>query len=531
MDRDDFVRDIYQLFNRYSKESSTGYGRFAFLCKYVAFWDKKGKQIEFNEEEVLKFFAYREKCVTRGEVNKNSLSKERQHLSSILKELGKTNIALQLPKIFGRRNETKPTESIPDKSYTDIGSTLIKAYKKYVEFIFAGKPPSKCPIFDIELAKKNGLTDKAIKKSRGLKYVEQNDFWTNSATKLALLITAMWTGGNLTPLAQLTKKDAKLIKKVSGDRYEFDSVKARALYEKQQLGLGFTKRSKEFIESWMLVSEKIAPGDDAPLFPLFDINGNLRTALKAYANPHKTINPKLVAMGLPKVTIRRLRSTRSSLVMRAYDDIFTVAAANRNTLETTKDHYLEGVGDVHNMALAQAFEVQKALAEGKDKKSAIDEFKAVIKDPYTTEEWEKKKQSAIATKIPTGVRCTDPNGDIAKKSLRAIKVLNLGDDRECISFLACFDCSKHALVADVDDIWLMLSFKDSIESSLARPSVNSFPQESFHNTLSKAIHILSRMAEISPENYKVAKSKNKAAPHPLYQEENDLTDLLGVYAL
>ena len=137
-------------------------------------------------------------------------------------------------------------------------------------------------------------------------------------------------------------------------------------------------------------------------------NGQLNKKKSAYNNPHERFNPKLKAMGLPEITCRKLRSTRSSIVQRAFEDIFVTAAANRNTVDTTHAHYLEGVDESHEIELARAFEVQKSLAEGKDKKSAIEEFKEKIKDPFTSEEWLEKRKHAIGNKTLNGARCTGP---------------------------------------------------------------------------------------------------------------------------
>lgn len=531
LNRDSFVTEMFEVFKSYDQKSTTGYGRFSFLCNYVKYWDEKGEQVDFNEDKVIAFFSHRNSMVLLGKINKNTLVKEKQHLVSILGELGKEYIASQLPVIKNRRGAAKPTKAIADKGYGMVGIKLMEAYKKYVKCFFNGAPPETCPLFDMDFALKNGATEAQIRKSRGATYVESSIFWTNSLTRLAIVIIAKWTGANLGPLTSLTKGDARSIKKASGDNYEFDSEKARALYEKQQLGMGFVKRTKEFIESWLIVSEKMAPGDDAPLFPMFNSKGDLETKFGIYKNPHKSINHKLKAMRLPEVTLRKLRSTRSSLTQRAFEDSFITAAANRNTVETTHAHYLEGVEQNHEMELATAFEVQKALADGKAKKAAIDEFKAKIKDPFTNDEWKEKRKQATSNKLPNGARCTEPKGKVAKKSLRAIKSLNLDDDRECISFLACFDCSKHALVADVDDIWLMLSFLDSLNDTISRPAVNSFPSKTFKDVVDKTKHILVMMEQKSPANFKLASDKHVEKPHPLYEEETDLTDLLEIYAI
>jgi hypothetical protein len=531
LNRDEFVREMYELFQAYPVESETGYGRYCFLCVYVSYWDGKKIQIKFSEDEVLTYYKYREGLVVRGKINKNSLVKERQHLVSILKEMGRNIIASQLPRIKNRRQAAKSTKAIPDKPYAEVGMLLMKSYRSYLKYFFDSTTPLECLIFDRELALKNGMTEDSIKENKGAKFIECDACWTNTLSKLALLIVSMWTGGNLSPLTSLTKGDAKEIKKGSGDTYQFNSIKARALYERQSLGIGFTKRSKEFIESWIVVSEKIVSGDDTPLFPMLDKNGNLSFKKWLYQRPHSFINVKLKAMGLPEVTTRKFRSTRSSIIQRAYEDIFVTATANRNSVETTNAHYLEGVEENHEMELARAFEVLKALTEGKDKKEAIIEFRNKIKDPFSTEEWAEKRKHATANKTLSGARCTEPKGLVAEKSLRAIKSLNLGDERECISFLACFDCSKHALVANADDIWLMLSFLDSLTETISRPSINSFPSAEFKVAIDKTRYVLSRMKIVSPLDYEIANNRNKSEPHPLYQEDTDLTDLLEVYSL
>lgn len=529
LDRDQFVNEMYKAFKGYSTTSKTGYGRFCFLCNYVKYWDEKREIVDFGQDKVLSYFEHRNQMVFLGKINKNTLVKEKQHLVSILNELGHDFIAKQLPKIRNRRAAANPTKAIPDKSYGIIGVKLMKAYHKYVECFFNGKPPTKCPLFDMDLALQNGTTESTIKKNRGIYRPEKANHWANTLTRLAIVIAGKWTGANLTPLTSLTKGDAKHIKKSTGDNYKFDSIKARALYERQELGLGFTKRTKEFIESWLIISEKLAPGDKAPLFPILTKDGQLNTKQNVYQNPYRSINQKLVAMGLPKIHLRNLRSTRSALIQRAFEDTFVTASANRNSLATTHAHYLEGVEENHEMELARAFEVQKALTEGNDKKDAIEEFKKKIKDPFTSDEWKAKRKNATANKLPNGARCTEPKGDMAKRSLRAIKALNLGSDRECISFLECFGCSKHALIAEVDDIWLMLSFLDSLFETISRPSINSFPTEAFQRAIDQTKYALSKLEEASPVNFSLASSKHQQSPHPLYTEETDLIDLMEVY--
>lgn len=99
----------------------------------------------------------------------------------------------------------------------------------------------------------------------------------------------------------------------------------------------------------------------------------------------------------------------------------------------------------------------------------------------------------------------------------------------CVDFLSCFSCEYHALIAEVDDIWLILSFKDTVIESLDRPSFNSAPTEKFNNVLTAVNYALSRLEEKAPDNFKLAVLKNNNSPHPLYNEDSSIDDLIEVY--
>lgn len=529
MKRDPLIFKLYEAFKGYPSHSETGYGYFAFLTRFVTFFDNKSLDVSFSEERVFEFYEDRQSQVLTGKLNKNSLQKERSQLIAILKELGNAPLARKIPKVKNRRSAAIPTEALPDSDYLIISKKLMSAFTVHAQCVFKGSPPVKCPLFDVEKGLINGLSQKDIKYGTGPCRVETGPYWQNRVTEIALMITALWTGGNLSPLLSLRRSDAQKFKKCDGDTYEFDSVKARALYERQGLGIGFTKRSREFIESWLLVSEQIDPRSNAMLFPYLNINGQVTDDSKGFSNPHKFINIKLAAMGLPTITTRILRTTRSSVVMRAFDDIFITAWANRNSLGVTNDHYLEGVKEVHDFQLASAFEVQKSMADGSDKKKAIEEYSVKFQDPFTQDEWENKKKTALANKTPTGVRCTSPFGAEAVKSLRPLRALKSSDEGACIDFLKCFECPQHALIAEVDDIWLMLSFRDTVKESLSRPSLNSSPSEDFHKVGMMVDVILQKMQEKSPSNFADASHKNADSSHPLYDDKDSISDLLEVY--
>ena len=93
----------------------------------------------------------------------------------------------------------------------------------------------------------------------------------------------------------------------------------------------------------------------------------------------------------------------------------------------------------------------------------------------------------------------------------------------------CFGSRHHAIIAEIDDIWLLLSFNDVILESFARPAINSRPS----NLLSKVSNtiqvIIERMKREHAAVYSQAYDKYLNGVHPLWQDTNDLELMLGVY--
>ena len=110
---------------------------------------------------------------------------------------------------------------------------------------------------------------------------------------------------------------------------------------------------------------------------------------------------------------------------------------------------------------------------------------------------------------------------------------NLADQDEtvaCYKFLECFGCQYHAVIAEEQDVWLLLSFNDVILESLARPAINSAPSnvlKKVHNTLQL---ILERVKKEHQKIYSSAYELYLEGAHPLWSEKDDLGLLMGVYS-
>lgn len=538
MQRDDSIRELYDIFNEYPANSTTR-TRFRDLCAYVSALDgaQPPRQLDFSSANVRWYGQELERLVKlskdQGGIAEGTAANKRLSLATILRSKGQHSLANQLPS-FNGKNGRVPHKTLSDDDFVIAGKFLFRGYKGYIQHIQAGTTPDICPLFERERLVQLGLSRKQIGNASSgakLRVSPRLGDWRNTAVSVAMMLTSMFTGINPTPMYKLRRRDVQF-KKGAGDHYSLESVKDRAGAggQKQENALGFTRLSKEFLERWLDATEQCEgwPSDpDDVVFPRFSGNGGVTLWGINARSPQELINPILVRHHLPKVTASIFRKTRSSQLMRVLNDVRAVADANNNEVATTSREYLHGVQDQHDLANAGAFEVQAKMAKGMDKKQALDEAVWKCKDPLTDLEYLKYKNKR-PNKTKTGLGCDGPLADKVARQKREFRDVNPDLD-VCIDFLGCFDCSQHALIAETDDIWMMLSFRDTLREVLERPAYNSVPSLRFSETESKVEVILGKLRAKAPEAYREAEKLNSEASHPLYDDCDAIDDLLRIY--
>lgn len=87
----------------------------------------------------------------------------------------------------------------------------------------------------------------------------------------------------------------------------------------------------------------------------------------------------------------------------------------------------------------------------------------------------------------------------------------------------------HAVVAEVEDIWLLLSFGDVILESLTTPSINSKPSNLLNKVHSTVQVIIERIKTKHATVYHEAYQKYLDTAHPLWQDTSDIELMLEIY--
>lgn len=425
-----------------------------------------------------------------------------------------------------------------------VAKVMFRGYLGLEKHIRSKTIPEIHPMFDEELffkaAEKEGWTPRQIAgrktgfitavnlRESGFK-IGSEELCKNQLTRLAVMISFMFTGINYTPLLTMRRRDVKF-KQVGGNRFLFETIKKRANGKDQDNAIGFSKRAKEFVESWLAASSLIT-GDDsnAWLFPYIRKDGSVGNFINSNSQAQVQVNKYLKSMGLARINSSVLRQTKLDTLMKVTEDIYLVSLSANNSVTTIKRHYSVGLEQDHERNLSASMDAKYAMASGVNLKEAVTQAKYKFHDILSEYDYRKLRKNSSYT--PLGVRC-EGNKNTKDSVSRELQNLNLDmpiEEQKCTNFLGCFECKSHVLVAAVNDIWLMLSFFDVIAELKAAPAFNSLPKDEFHKLENTIISILDRFKEKSKTNYQLAVEKNNVNPHPLYSDIRSLNDLLEVF--
>jgi integrase len=535
MNREELARKLFSIFSEegFSEYLHDNFNRF---MSYIRWCEDKDITTYYDDESIIKYGEHLDFRVNKGEIKTGTAGNYRDALSFFLKKMEMPSKSRLLPS-YGDNVDKQSHEAIPDNQFKLLGEVLFYVYRKYTYSFLNNVPLDICPFYEYAIesnyfpADNNKQKTDRKDKTKTPPYRNSKYKLINKMSACAAVITLMLTGLNATPLYVLRKKDIKF-KKYTGDNYVIESLKARANYKEQENSIGFTKRSKEFIETWMKVAHQLNESPDGYAFPHYNKDGEvIRHGHASIGSPINVLHAELKIFGLDNINASRLRKTRSNNLMRILNDVVVVAEANNHSVNTAQKDYMHGIETLNKISIAGAFAAQADIAYGRNKLDALESAYYKFKDPLSDFDYKKLRKDEIPNKTPTGIRCGRPQGEKARKSMKKYSKLGTMDNQEiCIDFLDCFECSDHVLIAEVDDIWLMLSFRDSIYESLTRISSNSKPTEKLTKIMVTVEKIIKRFSEVAPDNYHNAEQKNNENPHPLYSDAESIDDLIGVYS-
>lgn len=458
-------------------------------------------------------------------VKGKSLSSRQNSLKALIKELD-FELYEQCNEIFiPFPSDSEFTEPYTDDELKKTASALYTIFDDYAKHIENDTAPLNFPLYN---AKNKDGTYKFESKGlhiRHTSYYTSNSIWKTDLVRAAYFITCLHTGVNSNPLLELKISDINEnpFQDITRGSYKLKTVKGRQAGRTNNIEIGFTKKGKNFFERWIRISKKLNSYNDGYIFPNYSLN----IPTKMTSSNASQLNKYVKNFDVPAFSSQRFRKTKSSLIMRATESIFMVAQGLNNSVETASKHYSNGDPISSEFSLASALYIREQTALGTPIDKAIRDSAFIFKDPITENNANTKYK-----KIPNGLRC---GGAFEEKSIKIKNALikeGIAKESElvaCHKFLECFGCMHHAVVAEVEDIWLLLSFSDIILESITKPSINSKPTSLLHKVHNTVQVIIERMRNNHEATYSKAYQKYLDAPHPLWQDTNDIELMLDIY--
>lgn len=524
------VRKLYAALVSIDRSPRTKINIFNALVSFVRNSDENSITDIFSKEAIMSFVSFLKERYHQG-VKGKTLNQLQSSIKSVLNEMD-VNLVESIRKEFITfPNDTDPVMPYTDAEVKELVLALYEIFNSYRKCLLNDSTPLEFPLYDenklIELNNYNPYTKSSWGKKIGTK--NNSDSWKNDLVKSAFYLTSFYTGANESALLNLKQSDVSIsdFRESSKGTFKLSSVKNRQNSKVNILEVGFSSRAKEFFENWLILCEILLEGNSEYVFPKI-VNG---TATKL--NPSEasiSLNHSFSSLGLPTLSTQKFRKTKATLIMRATESIFSVAEGLSNSVNTVDKHYTDGDPSSSRFSLAQAIHIRHQTAiSGDSVKELMLRNSYKFSDPIRVEYLEKNYKPRPNVLL-NGLSCKDSFGEKAKRlktSLVKSGIASQSENVACSKVFECFRCVNHAVIAEVDDIWLMLSFRDVVLEFSCRPSINTLPTNSLTKVLNTLELILDKLKNEHSDNYKDAYNKYQLEAHPLWQDVEDLENMYG----
>ena len=525
MDRWPFVLEMYNTISCLDRTARTKINIFNGLLVLIQTCDKNAAYEYLSRESIELFVDELKKRYIKG-IKGKTLQGIQNSVKTIVRELNLFN-EKEISKIFFKfPNDHTPVPPYTDEEIKVIVKNLYQIFSCYRKHFLNGSVPDHFPLYDESKLNVTKASKGIIRSAWAKKISSGNnrDTWKMDMVRTAYYLTCFYTGINPSPLLNLRIidiKDCEFIESSRG-KYQLTTIKGRQKGRQNLDEVGFTRRSKDFFESWIVMVKILDPTAEAYIFPKV-VNG--RCCRHNGTSIQSGLNNSFEILGLPILSNQRFRATKASLLLRATDSIFSTSEGLNNKPDTVAKHYSDGNPTQNKMALAAVLDIRERTAKGESLSGAKNNSIFYFKDPIRQSTY---TEASIPSLSPSGIRCTDPFSDKAKSLKSSLIDAHLAEEHDeiaCHKFLECFGCENHAIIAEEADIWLMLSFRDVLLEVMSRPSINSMPGDLFVKISNTVESIISRLKKEFSDVYNAAQKRHMDAAHPLWASDDDF-DLL-----
>jgi hypothetical protein len=509
------AEELFMAFKETGYSQASKFYLFEHLRQYVIFCDKYDYTI-FTDESVQ---LYGSKLI---EKNKSGLIKNTTY-TTIISATKRVFILLNLPaKWFDKLPTLGKSQAEPFKAYSDHDLKkllpLLRALFKQLSKQFLWDPES-------HLSLERNQTDMYFR-WKGRVYPVYSGVSRLMAS--AAYLMSYYTWGNTTTLLSLQRPE-KTTSNIKEDWYQMPAFKRRSFkIVTLQIGdhgkLNIPKYSLDLFNQLLRVSTSISESSNL-LFQTASVNGitPLTTSHLANFNTFLSKHFRLTDdKSLPlSPTISRFRATGSQLMQLHYSHI-QAASLLGNSPHTTRRHYSEGnEHDNHSMLQDSVSILADKAKYGESIEIAKNRIKDELKVEILTYE-NLLKMKSPPMRQAHGSYCNNPFGEQAERFLRRVQRHDLLTTEKfaCSDLMMCFSCPHQVIVAEVTDIWSLLSFKECLEESIYK-HVDHLHFHRNYDAILDAIELILKSIDKKVLAKATQKIRDKGV-HPLWRDQSFL---------
>jgi hypothetical protein len=286
------------------------------------------------------------------------------------------------------------------------------------------------------------------------------------------------------------------------------------------------KHGLRLVERLLKLSTLVSP-DDNRLFSAC-IEGSIRpleaNLLTQFTNwIIKSFNLK-ADNGWPlRLQAQRFSVTGSNRYLSMTGDQVGTAILLNNTPDVVRKHYSSGNEHDNNMQLQAISRVLEGVTKCKSVDDAINYSKNKMGIEVLPYEAFINKYIGIKKpeKVIIGTGCKDPfSQQSARYNKKHSSLVKGNSSLACADILKCFECENQVIIEEVDDIWCLLSFKET----LLYAQYDHLDGTQYRRNFSKIISNVEEVCfRVSPKVRRLAERKlSSDGRHPLWPEGHNL---------
>lgn len=509
-----FEQYLYDKFNIADWAASTKWGYFQQVSRILDYNAIEGKFADpLSHECIISFLRHIEEQTKLGKTGNKagSLSQVQRNINAILRKFGLRKLAKGQGVDYKSSGNELQSDEYNTKQWIASIRSLHEDRNELLKYYKTGKIP----------------------------VVHLNSLTVNS-----FLHTILYTRCTSSELFSMGIPDEKCSYIDSGKgTYVVTGLKSRATKVNDIEPIVKTN-GKRFLESWIEISKTINRkfNNDEPLFfpyvdektgSITELNGEViteyRTRLVACS---ESLKAAVMADSNFSLTPQRLRSSALSRFSHKQGEESAVRAG-RHCVRVARQHkYSKGnLKQNQKEATSAAVAIEAFARNGGHIDLAIETTKDVLKiDVLPLDAWQKlHKDDPNVDKTKHGGSCKNKMTKQKSAFVRQVDKNGLLDENDkkhmsCGFLVECFGCDNFGIIDDLEDLWLLLSFRERIQLSMGHHMSLEHFIKNFGDTL---IAIDNALKDVTQSKLKLANKilKNRGI-HPLWRDEYSLTDII-----